>query len=173
MGSIYVLTDPRTGEVRYVGKTQRPLGRRLTYHLRDAKLKNAAGDWHYTFHAYSWVRSLLNAGVRPDIEEVEVCSTSEALDEAERFYVDYFRSLGFRLTNTKPGGEGGCAKGRVITPEHRAKLSLAARRQWSDPEKRSRTVEGLQRATSTAEFRQAVSQGKLRSWASRKQAVNA
>ena len=39
MIQIYVLKDPRTLDVRYVGATSQKLNRRLTGHIGDVKLK--------------------------------------------------------------------------------------------------------------------------------------
>lgn len=94
---VYSLSDPITGEIRYVGQTARTLRIRLTEHIQDTKRR--------ALHSSKWVKSLLKRGAEPLIELVEVHDTPEAVDEAEQFFIDYFRSLGFNLTNLTGGGK--------------------------------------------------------------------
>lgn len=106
--SIYCLIDPRTKEIRYVGKTINP-ERRLRKHLIDTERN----------HRVNWIRSVLNDGIRPVLEVLERCS-EDAWREAERFWISYLRFLGARLTNSIDGGNGGNP-----SPETREKLRLA------------------------------------------------
>ncbi len=156
-GVIYTLSDPRTGFVRYVGKTVRPLGRRLSAHLRDVKAQE------YGHHAACWIRSLLAVGVRPVIEPLE--DSPEDIDEAERFYIAYLRFLGCDLTNSTPGGDGGSHKGRRISTEHRARLSEAARTAWQNPVIRDAQVAAIRTAASTPCHRARVSAAQKAAWA--------
>lgn len=112
---IYVLSDPRTGEIRYVGKSSSNL-QRPRHHSTPAKL---AKDRSYKAN---WVRSLLRLGIRPVVEVVEDFDSFESLNEAERFWIFQFRALGFRLTNLTNGYEGSNKK---KSAEHRAKIGLA------------------------------------------------
>ncbi len=82
-----------------MGKTESTLRLRLNHHMHRAR----AGKRH---HVYCWIRKLLSKGVLPTIEVVEEKTSHEDLIEAERFYISYFRSLGFKLTNHTDGGEG-------------------------------------------------------------------
>jgi hypothetical protein len=93
---VYSLSDPTTGELRYVGKTKGPLEERLRGHVSSRNRLNT--------HCAHWIRSIRSKEFKPIIEEIEKCHSMEALDEAERFYIEYFRSLGFRLTNIRAGG---------------------------------------------------------------------
>lgn len=73
---IYGLVDPRSGELRYVGKSCSGL-KRPKAHLAPSNLKKAT-------HKNNWIRQLLAAGARPDILVIE--ETDEAgLVEAEVF----------------------------------------------------------------------------------------
>lgn len=131
---VYTLSDPRTGEIRYVGKTTRTLGERRTEHIQDTKRSNR--------YSSNWIKSLIKQGVEPLIELVEEFDTLAAANEAERFWIVQFRALGFSLTNHTEGGDGcvgmkmtpeQCAKigdfhrGKVMSAESRAKMSLAKR----------------------------------------------
>lgn len=98
MSLIYTLADPRTGEVRYVGKTDRDPTVRVAQHVNDAKNKHT--------HRGNWVRSLLNAGVRPVFEAVEEVPKSE-WEFWEQHWIQQFKGWGFDLVNTHKGGTGG------------------------------------------------------------------
>ena len=128
MTKIYTLTDPITNQVRYVGKTIRPLSDRRNKHVQDAK--------RTLNHRACWIRGLLSKGVKPIIELLEEVPNSE-WQECERFYISYFRFLGFRLTNILDGGNcdvptryiskklSVAGTGRKHTPEAKRKISMA------------------------------------------------
>lgn len=111
---IYVLRDPDTLEIRYVGKTDN-LERRLSVHYADAIRGHT--------HCNRWVRTLRDKGKRPVIEAVEQ-TTSDEWEERERYWIDYLRAQGCRLTNTAEGGAGGAGP---HTADARAKISQARR----------------------------------------------
>ncbi len=90
---IYVLKDPRNGEVRYVGKTNN-LERRLDHHIREAKKREK------TYKA-RWIRGLLAEGIKPVAEVLETCDES-TWQERERFWIAHFD----QLVNTSVGGIG-------------------------------------------------------------------
>jgi hypothetical protein len=128
---VYTLSDPRTGAIRYVGQTSRTLRCRLTEHIQDVKRSRR--------YSSNWIKSL--GGLEPVIELVEICATQEDADEAEAFYIEYFRFLGFSLTNLTGGGKGTVKDvvvtekmrelartknlGKKLSPETRAKISAA------------------------------------------------
>jgi group I intron endonuclease len=97
---IYGLIDPRNGQLRYVGKTERTLRQRLYSHL--SKSRSEAPKTYVN----KWIRSILLAGLEPEVEVLEVCSDSAELNEAEQWHIAYWRSLGCELTNLTAGGEG-------------------------------------------------------------------
>jgi hypothetical protein len=110
---IYVLQDPH-GVIRYVGKTNTALSRRLSGHLSAARLPERKT------HVAAWIRSLLNRGMLPTIHLVQEIS-GPAWAGAEAYWISYFRSNGSPLTNLTNGGEG--APGYVQSPESIAKRS--------------------------------------------------
>lgn len=128
---IYGLTDPRTGEVRYVGQTKNELRKRLRAHIGEAVAHKPV-----CVHKNNWIRSLLSLGLEPQIvllEEVQ----EEQVNEAEVKWIASFHNL----TNIATGGNG--PVGTKRTPEFieamkarqrggvQAPESNELRRQWS------------------------------------------
>jgi hypothetical protein len=97
---IYALTEPDTGEIRYVGKTFRPAKRRLRRHVCLSNLKGNS-------HKERWIRKLVAAGKEPKIIVLQTCLSADELANAERFHIAKLRTEGARLTNTADGGDGG------------------------------------------------------------------
>lgn len=96
---IYGLIDPFTNQLRYVGKSK-DLCRRKTEYVRYKKAPKR--------HVEKWVNSLITKGVVPDIEILEELEDPKKLNELEKFYIAYFKSLGCNLCNHTDGGEGMC-----------------------------------------------------------------
>jgi len=133
---IYVLVDPLTSEIRYVGWTTKPLHRRLRHHLTEAKKSNN--------HKSTWVRSLVRRGYVPDIRLVQEVPLT-VWKEAEVYWIAKFKSLGCPLVNATSGGEGTPGhvvsdsvreqnsqlhKGKVISESHREAISQSAKKRW-------------------------------------------
>ena len=93
---IYVLRDPQTLDVRYVGKTIQPLRDRLGAHMRRCKQLRT--------HRDCWIKGLLDAGIKPIIEEIETASGD--WETRERFWIAYYRKHSRSLTNQTEGGGG-------------------------------------------------------------------
>ncbi len=131
---IYALLDPRTGEIRYVGKANDPK-KRLVDHLRQCKFGES--------HRVHWLRQLLANGVGPLLEVVDEVSQSEWA-AAECAYVTFYKEQGCNLVNSTPGGEGfGTGEahplfGRPRPVEVRAKLSAANKGKRMSPEARTK-----------------------------------
>jgi hypothetical protein len=131
--SIYTLSDPETGEVRYVGKAINAEGR-LGAHLKD-KGKN---------HKANWIKGLKARGLVPVMEVLEeVCEFS--WQESEMFWIETLKFYGFKLTNLTAGGEGNSnwnppekwrksqsasKKGKPQSPELVAKRTAAIKAGW-------------------------------------------
>lgn len=117
---IYGLLDPETKELKYVGKTSGKLTDRLSSHLWCAKKSGRKNL------IYSWMRSLLNRNLKPEIFEIDSAETKD-IDNLEIFYIQYFKTIGCDLKNQQPGGNGQAKgfkfKNRYVppkgkTPEH-------------------------------------------------------
>lgn len=111
---IYTLADPRTNEVRYVGKTKKKLYRRLSEHIATSKnLKD---------HRSKWIQSLARQNLKPKIEMLDICQ-EEDWQEVEKFWIKTLKFLGVRLVNQN---EGGCGNnGHRLSDESKRKISAS------------------------------------------------
>lgn len=94
--TIYALIDPRDSQARYVGKTVQKISVRLAAHICHAKIAHTK--------CARWICGLIDAGLRPDIQELEV--VDDDWQSAEQFWIAYFRYIGCELTNHTAGGDG-------------------------------------------------------------------
>lgn len=93
--SIYSLSCPKSGEVKYIGKTGKGIEKRLKAHLcTNNNTKNS-----------EWIKELKKEGLKPIIEEIDSVEKGNEVSE-EKFYISYFRFLGFTLLNMNGGGQG-------------------------------------------------------------------
>lgn len=97
----YLLVDPRTSVVRYVGITTQDPTYRFALHLQEAKRTGTK-----SLHKVNWIRSLASAGCSP---RLVLAAVFESLHEAatwEKATIADYRAAGLRLTNATDGGEG-------------------------------------------------------------------
>lgn len=95
---IYTLSDPKTLEIRYVGKTEKTLKERLNYHIWDIKrTKNK--------HKINWLNSLIKKNLKPEIRLIEEVPFNE-WKFWEKYWISQFKIWGFNLLNYHEGGEG-------------------------------------------------------------------
>lgn len=113
MQYIYVLTDPDTYEIRYIGKTHDP-STRLKQHYSSLNKKT------YKNH---WVKSLKAKGKKPFM--VVICEVEEKwIDELEKLFIHTMRqNPENKLTNICDGGEGAC--GRRHSELTKKKMSIS------------------------------------------------
>jgi len=139
---VYALVDPRTAEVRYVGKTIRGV-ERIREHTQSSSL-----DREETYKA-RWIRSLRRDGLAPVIRILEAQPTRKQLNEAEVRWIAYGRESGWPLTNLTDGGEGALGRnpesiakfrakmiGHPVSAETRAKISAANKIAYASPKLR-------------------------------------
>jgi hypothetical protein len=129
---IYGLLDPRTGELRYIGKSCSGL-RRPRQHIQPDRLKAHT-------HKNNWVRSLLKIGLRPKIAVLATSESKEGLSERERELIQKHKEAGSRLTNLTDGGEG--TSGHRKSTETKARISESVRRSREDLNVRIRIALG-------------------------------
>lgn len=113
---IYVLIDPRTSDVRYVGVSHMGI-KRLRMHIAKAK-RGAFG------HKNNWIRILVAEGLVPGYRVIDV-GDGESWMEREQYWIAFYRNDGVDLTNMTDGGEG--ALGRVLSAESREKIAVSKR----------------------------------------------
>ena len=121
---IYGLVDPRTNELRYVGKTVLTPKRRLESHIRFASNGKS--------YSSKWINSLSKDGLLPECFVIEEIEPLGDWTEAEQFWIAYYRFIGCRLCNLTDGGEG--HSGLIVSQETKEKIK--ARRQ--EPENKAR-----------------------------------
>lgn len=93
MPFIYSLSNPTTGEIRYVGKAN-DVNKRLKSHIYDSKTRNTP--------LYNWIRKLISNGLMPVINIICECDNWQ---ERERQIIKEYRGKGFRLLNVAEGGD--------------------------------------------------------------------
>lgn len=144
---VYALSHPTTGEVRYIGKSESGL-KRPRQHGYLSHLKRQAH-----LPSVRWIKKLREQGLDYVIEVVEEFLDRPSLMEGEKFYISYFRSLGFRLLNICEGGEGRTGplsaesiakmKASRATPEYKRKASDIMKELWKNPDFVKRIKEGV------------------------------
>lgn len=143
---IYVLKEPDTLKIRYVGITSKTLKQRLRKHLDNALYTK------HNPHLCNWLLKYYKKDQLPIIELLELCA-KENWQEREKYWITQFEDL----LNSTEGGEGSFGfihsletvkkirqmktgvlqsektklkrskslKGRIITQEHREKIGKA------------------------------------------------
>jgi len=92
---IYILIDPDTNLVRYVGKSNKPK-RRYYKHCSRSDKKT---------HKVNWINKLLNENKKPILEVIDEVPIEEWVFW-ESYWVSQFKTWGFNLTNNTNGGNG-------------------------------------------------------------------
>jgi hypothetical protein len=178
---IYALRDPRTNEVRYVGKTVQALRERLLAHIRRS------GECKT--HRDCWIHGLKNSGLTPTIETIELVDGPNWA-QREIFWIAHFRSSGSKLTNQTIGGEGIDAEslsatwtqerrarqsqltaernraraGIGWTEERREQQRLVRKKSWENPERRARMSEAMKVVAADPVYRNLMSESCRNSW---------
>lgn len=126
---IYILKQPITGEVRYVGKADDP-EERLKKHIWNCNQNNC--------HKNNWIRALKTKLLKPTLEIIEECEKTKWV-EREKYWILFYKNKGANLVNSTDGGEGiiNATKevrekilksllGRTHTEETKTKMSKSA-----------------------------------------------
>lgn len=140
MASVYALIDPRSDQVRYIGKA-------LDVRLRDRN--------HFNQSKYerspkaAWIRGLRAEGLRPDSIVLEECSPDESAAR-EKYWIARARWRGIPLLNMKHGGQG-----RLNTSEEtRARISAAVKGKGHGPEWRAAHAATMRGRKASAETKE-------------------
>lgn len=120
-GYIYVLIEtdsdhPLFGDIRYVGQsTKKKPQERLNNHLSSAISGRS--------HRDNWIVRLKNKKLKPIMRLIYDANNQDDLDNAEIYWIKYFREQGCRLVNRTAGGGG--LNGFKHSEETKKKMSLA------------------------------------------------
>lgn len=108
---IYGLCDPRTEQLRYVGKTN-------NYHVRAAShiYEATSKGLPYNQGKNAWINDLLSVGLSPDMFILEE-SDAENGRSVERFWIGYFLFVGCDLLNIRGVKKMPSRHRRKHTPE--------------------------------------------------------
>jgi len=94
---IYILKDPTTNKIRYVGKSNNPKSR-YSKHIKDSE-KHKCNS-----HKENWIRKLLRENKKPILEIVESVNYDK-WKEKEREWIFNLKKQGVELTNSTEGGD--------------------------------------------------------------------
>lgn len=126
---IYALCDPKTNDIRYIGKSIRPK-ERYTNHLNDQSKT----------HKVNWIKSLKKKGLKPTMIILQKLDDNSDWQTAERDWIKQAKENGWNLVNSTDGGDGVLNlsgegkermlktwKGRKHKPETLLKLSKSSK----------------------------------------------
>lgn len=155
---IYGLFDPRTGELRYVGKSDRPR-RRLADQIRERA----------DTHRCHWVQELCALGLKPEQCIIDAVPVGDDWQAVEMAYIRGAQLAGHALTNGTAGGDGvrdlspesrarirAAWQGRKHAPESLAKIGAASRGRRHTPEHRQKMRDLMAAREFTTEHRRRI-----------------
>jgi len=168
---IYGLCDPDTGEIRYIGLTTSGF-KRLYDHYGNCYKRSNRGTLS---RSKTWIRSLKDAHkIFQPIYLEYFDNDGPWVDEAEIFWISYFKMLGSNLVNHEIGGRSKYL--RFNSKENRRKLSEAnkisngtpekreffrqnTKKQWQNPEIREKRLAGMKNKPRTEKQKENMKMG--------------
>jgi group I intron endonuclease len=111
LNTVYLLSDPKTEEPRYVGVTVN-LKNRIRDHKKDKR----------KCYRTNWIQSLKKENLSPLVKVLEEVDDKDR-DIAERFWIAFFRERFDNLVNATDGGDGALNP----SPEVREKIASGHR----------------------------------------------
>lgn len=163
MVSIYKLIDPITLKVRYIGKTEQTLEKRLYHHIARAKANETSS------HCANWIRSLLAKNTRPIIELLEEV-TLQNWKEKEIYWISYYKNIEKDLTNFMAGGDGLTSETAKILnsiPEVKKKIQQKSKENWQNPDFREKVMNSLKVSTQKKEYKEKQRENALNMWSNK------
>lgn len=153
---IYILRDPRTNEIKYVGKTVDPRSRSKKHGL-PSQLRGSG------VRKVKWILELRSIGLRPIFEIIEEC-TEENWEERERYWISYHGGPGV-LVNVREGGEfSPLGYTYKHSDETKKLLRQKTKEQFSDPTRRSTHKQAMKKWSDnlTEEGREKLREGQAK-----------
>lgn len=114
---IYVLKDPISNEIRYVGKSNNPENR-LKKHLNTSSLMESWTSKN------KWLLNLKKQDLLPIMEVID-STELDNINELEIKWIKYYNGLGLELTNGTVGGDGFDWTSKKHSKESIEKLKLS------------------------------------------------
>lgn len=167
---IYALLDPRTGKLRYIGKTINPRAR-LNQHCSPVHCRN------HKAHSTHWCLGLLQQGLRPVYRTLEICPAGTPWWLREQWWIATCKRLGCPLLNRSVGGEAGglgvhrsdefrqrvsrALKGRPKTAATRRLMAIAATGRVLDAPARAKIADQARGRHPSAETRKKLRHARL------------
>lgn len=121
---IYVLKDPISLDIKYIGKTICDLQKRLNGHLQDSK--------KFNHKCATWIKSLKAQGLKPLIELLEEVPLTQG-NVREIYWIAYYTSYGIDLKNQTLGGDG-ASQGLPRSKEACLKTSITLKKRYDSGE---------------------------------------
>lgn len=186
---IYALKHPNTLEIRYIGKTNQSLSKRLTNHICNAKYTK------HNKHLSNWILSILAINKIPIMEIIEECDCNIWQDR-EKYWISYYPNL----INSTIGGDGSLGfthtpeiieklkninkgrkhsqefkdnmskrlKGKTFSPEHSRKIAISKKGKFPSEETKIKLSESHKGIKQSEESRRKRSNTIKEWWAKRK-----
>lgn len=122
MKYIYLLIDPITNEIRYVGQTI-DLKSRFFKHCRDK------GKYHKAI----WIQRLKRLGYKPIMKVIQSFEniSDEDLNNAEIYWIKQIKDLGNDLTNSTEGGQGNIGHKHSLETRLMMSKNRQGRKAWN------------------------------------------
>lgn len=95
--TLYTLSDPDTGLVRYVGQTCQKIATRYARHCQEARKSTR-------HRLYAWIKGLLNEGKAPVMRVEFEGMDKKLVDDLEIFWISMLKTTG-DLLNVAVGGQ--------------------------------------------------------------------
>jgi hypothetical protein len=130
---VYGLCDPNTKQLRYIGITIQGF-HRIREHFYKSEKKSKISNC--LSPSQSWINKLKIQNKIFEVVYLEYFDNEFGLDDAERFYIEYFRSIGASLLNVELGGK----KENGITTDERKRISQKTKEAMARPEVRQKLI---------------------------------
>lgn len=143
--TIYALRDPRTKEIRYVGKTIDVESR-----IRSHRWEKQSSKLHT--YKINWLRTLKSEPIFDVLQQVPYSKW----EKAERYWIAKLRKKGCRLTNFADGGQTSPVEGKGHTEASKQKMRQSALKNKACPPSRkgmsawNKNTRGLCKRNSTS-----------------------
>lgn len=131
---VYGLCDPDTNQLRYVGITIQGFDR-IREHFYKSEKKSKVTK--FLSPSQKWINKLKSEKKIFNVIYLEYFDNPANLDDAERFYIQYFKFIGANLLNVELGGK----KENGLTLEERLRISQKTKEAMARPEVRQRLID--------------------------------